>query len=67
MAKLYDVSMPIHAAMPVYKNRRRTARLEVIRDFSKGAWETLHLYMHWYPWMLHHFVPTGEKISYNPR
>ena len=67
MAKLYDVSMPIHAAMPVYKNREENRpRLEVIRDFSKGAWETqLHLYMHSGTHMdaPYHFVPTGEKID----
>ena len=48
MAKFYDVSMPVHAGMPVYENRAENRpRLDVIRDFSQGAFETrLNLYMH---------------------
>ena len=67
MAKLYDVSMPIHADMPVYKGRdENRPRLTVIRDFSKGAWETsLTLYMHTGTHVdaPFHFIPEGERID----
>ena len=67
MAKFYDVSMPIHVGMPVYKNREENRpHLEVIRDFSQGAFETrLHLYMHSGTHMdaPYHFISTGEKID----
>ncbi|NLY52206.1 MAG: cyclase family protein [Firmicutes bacterium] len=67
MAKFYDVSMPIHAGMPVYKNRAENRpRLDVIRDFSQGAFETrLNLYMHSGTHMdaPYHFVFNGEKID----
>ncbi len=67
MAKFYDVSMPIHTAMPVYKNREENRpHLEVIRDFSQGAFETrLNLYMHSGTHMdaPYHFVPGGKKID----
>lgn len=70
MAKLYDVSMPIHTAMPVYKDREENRpRLEVIRDFTQGAFETrLHLYMHTGTHMdaPYHFVSDGGKIDAVP-
>ncbi len=38
MAKIYDVSMPVHPGMPVYKNKaEKQPVIEVIRDFDHGS------------------------------
>lgn len=65
--KFYDVSMPIHEGMSVYKNRdQNRPQLTVVRDFSKGAFETsLTLYMHTGTHVdaPFHFIPEGEQID----
>lgn len=38
MAKIYDVSMPVHPGMPVYKNKaEKQPVIEVVRDFDNGG------------------------------
>lgn len=38
MAKIYDVSMPVHPGMPVYKNKaEKQPVIEVTRDFEYGG------------------------------
>ncbi|NLK07949.1 MAG: cyclase family protein [Firmicutes bacterium] len=68
--KLYDVSMSIHEAMAVYKNREANKpKLTVDRDFTKGAWETrLTMNMHTGTHVdaPFHFLPDGEKIDTMP-
>ena len=70
MVELYDVSMPIHEHMPVYKNRTENRpKLTVDRDFTKGAWETrLSLNMHTGTHVdaPFHFLPEGGKIDTLP-
>lgn len=68
--ELYDVSMPIHDKMAVYKNRAENRpKLTVDRDFTKGAWETrLSINMHTGTHVdaPFHFLPEGSKIDSLP-
>lgn len=70
MLEVYDISMPIHAEMPVYKERdENRPQLTVIRDFAQGARETsLTLYMHTGTHVdaPFHFIPEGDKIDTLP-
>lgn len=46
--RIFDISMPIHKNMPVYKNKEdKRPYLQVVRDFSQGVRETkLSIEMH---------------------
>ncbi len=70
MLEVYDISMPIHTEMPVYKERdENRPQLAVIRDFAQGARETsLTLYMHTGTHVdaPFHFIPEGDKIDTLP-
>ena len=70
MVEFYDVSMPIHADMPVYKERdENRPKLTVVRDFAQGARETsLTLYMHTGTHVdaPSHFIPGGDTIDVLP-
>ncbi len=70
VVEFYDVTMPIHEAMPVYKNREENRpRLTVVRDFPDGARETnLALYLHagTHVDAPFHFLPEGNKIDTLP-
>lgn len=38
MVQIYDISMPIHPGMPVYKNKpEKQPVIEIIQDFDKGT------------------------------
>ncbi len=67
MRKLYDISLPIHASMVVYKdNPDKRPSIQVMRDFDQGARESrLALDMHTGTHVDAplHFVPGGQTID----
>ncbi|SHI92872.1 Kynurenine formamidase [Geosporobacter subterraneus DSM 17957] len=66
--KIYDISMPIHQDMPVYKNKEeKRPKLEIIRDYkNSSAYESrLSLEMHTgtHLDMPLHMLEGGERIQ----
>lgn len=67
MRKIYDISIPIHMDMVVYKDKpEKRPNLSIVRDFNQGARETrLCLDMHTGTHIDAplHFVPSGQTID----